>query len=290
MAENEPMIQLNSGQEINLDDFENKRAIRNKILIRIAVISGIVLVAVAIVLAVTLTNRDDSDNNGKGNNDQGTDESSEEETEIEEKTEEESKRESEEKTEEKTDEEIEEKTEEGNEKESEEKTEEESDEESEKESEEEKEIPIEVYGKILSIYDITSGEINILSDEFADNNNLFIYINNKKINFNKTYNFDLVDSKVVRFEIISKEFSMKNMFKGAHYLKMINFTQIGNLKITSMESAFESCQNLESFYFDSNLDTSELISMKKAFSYCQKLTDVPINNINLSMLKICPIC
>ena len=80
MAENEPMIQLNSGQEINLDDFENKRAIRNKILIRIAVISGIVLVAVAIVLAVTLTNRDDNDNKGKGNNDQGTDESSEEET------------------------------------------------------------------------------------------------------------------------------------------------------------------------------------------------------------------
>ena len=36
----------------------------------------------------------------------------------------------------------------------------------------------------------------------------------KRIKYSKKYNFDMVDSKTVRFEIHSKEISLKNMFKG----------------------------------------------------------------------------
>ena len=52
-----------------------------------------------------------------------------------------------------------------------------------------------------------------------------------------------------------------------------------------MESAFELCNNIESFSFNSDLDTSELISMKKAFSYCKKLESISFNKFDLSKVK-----
>ena len=67
-------------------------------------------------------------------------------------------------------------------------------------------LPIEVYGSIICSYNIKEGEINILSDEFEKIKNLIIYINEKKINFTKTYKFELNDSKRLRFDIISKKF------------------------------------------------------------------------------------
>jgi len=145
---------------------------------------------------------------------------------------------------------------------------------------------LEVYGNIICSYNIKEGEINILSDEFENNNNnIIIYIKDQKINFTKKYNFELYDSKRVRFEIISKEFSMKNMFKNVSYLKYINIESQKYIKITSMESAFELCSNIENFSFNSGLDTSKLISMKKAFSYSKKLESISFNKMDLSKVK-----
>ena len=178
MEGNEPFVH-NNQQEVNLDDLESERLIRKKRLIRIAIVSGIVIVVVAIVLIVTLTNNDGGKND-TGNKDTPSDDSSEEETEEEKEAEREKKKEKE--AEEETEKENEEEKEEEKEKENE---------------EEEEEIPNEAYGNLTCVYDLYVGEINILSDEFEDNNNLNIYIGKEKIPFSKKYNFKMEDSKTV---------------------------------------------------------------------------------------------
>lgn len=144
----------------------------------------------------------------------------------------------------------------------------------------------EEHAKIIAIYGIISGEINILSDEFdVDENILSIYVGNKKINFTKKYYFNKEDSKQIIFEILTKEISMKNMFKNLDKLQTVNFVSNNNGKIISMESTFENSINLESVNFDKGWDTSNLISMKKTFAYCEKLNEILFDNIILSNVK-----
>ena len=57
------------------------------------------------------------------------------------------------------------------------------------EGEEDDGIPKEIYGDITCIFDVFSGEIDILSEEFEYQKNLVIYLGNQKINFTKKYNF-----------------------------------------------------------------------------------------------------
>ena len=250
------------GVNIDFSDLENKKILRKKVLIRIAIISGILITVLAIVLAVTLTQNkeegDDKGNNNKGNND----ESEEEEEENKEKE---------------SEKEIEK---ESNKKEENEESYE--GQKSEESYEEEEEFPVEIYGIISCTYDMISCEINILSDDFEDNENLLIYIGNKRKDFTKKYNFVRTDSKTVRFEILSEEFSMKNMFKNVEHLNTIELTSNNNGKITSMESAFEHCSGLQSFNFEKGWDISELISMKKAFYFSSGLRKIQLNNMNLS--------
>ena len=150
---------------------------------------------------------------------------------------------------------------------------------------EEETIPKDIYGNITCIYDITSGKINILSDDFVKDFSVVIYIGKDRIKYSKKYNFDMVDSKTVRFEIHSKEISLKNMFKGVRYLKNVYFTTNSECKITSMESTFEQCNLLEEFYFEKGWDTSGLTSMKKTFAYCQQLVSIQFYNMSLTNVK-----
>ena len=143
-----------------------------------------------------------------------------------------------------------------------------------------------IYGNITSIYNLESGEINILSDEFeGDDKDMNIYIGDKKINFTKIYNFSLDEPKTVRFEIITKELSMINMFKNISNLTNITISSDNNGKIISMESAFEQCIQLENFTFEKGWDTSELISTKKFFSNCTNLQEFDLDNINFTNVK-----
>ena len=84
-----------------------------------------------------------------------------------------------------------------------------------------------------------------------------IYIDDKKIEFTRTYDFKYFESKIVKFEIIIKYFSMKNMFKEISSLYKIELSSDNNGKITSMENAFYYCTNLRSFSFGQGWDTSQ---------------------------------
>lgn len=149
---------------------------------------------------------------------------------------------------------------------------------------EDEKIPKEIYGNIICHFDINSGLINILSKEFENNFYLVTYIGDKKIKFSKTYNFDKNENKTVRYEIHSKNISVKNMFKGLDHLKYVSFKSDSGGKIISMESTFEECENLKEFRFE-GWDTSELISMKSTFASCIKLDKFPFDDMDLSKVK-----
>ena len=131
-----------------------------------------------------------------------------------------------------------------------------------------KNIADEIYGNISCIYDISHGEINILSNTFFKENNetLDIYINEKKINFTNKYNFSSSDSNKVRFAIKVKELNMTNMFNGLDYLKSITFNfNSKKCKIISMESTFYSSR-ISNISFEKGWDFFKLTSMKKFFT------------------------
>ena len=78
-----------------------------------------------------------------------------------------------------------------------------------------------VYGSITCIYEVESGEIDILSEYFEKPFDLTIYVGRAKIGYTKKYNFAMEDSKTLRFDIHTKEVSLENMFKGVKNLKIV---------------------------------------------------------------------
>ena len=90
-------------------------------------------------------------------------------------------------------------------------------------------------------------KVNILGKDFDKGNNIIdILINGAKIEFNKEYDFPNSGTNEVIFQIYS-DLNMTNMFKEVKTLTSINLESNVNLKITSMQSAFENSENLKQF-------------------------------------------
>ena len=146
------------------------------------------------------------------------------------------------------------------------------------------EVEGEPVGNIYCIFDVEQGDTQILSEKFEFQNNIKIYIGKKWISFKRKYKFSKEDSKTVRYEIYQTEFSMKNMFEGLTKLTDVIFSPESKVNITSMESAFES-SGLKNFNFSEGFDTSQMTSMKKAFAFCESLTEINLDKMDLSNVK-----
>ena len=152
-----------------------------------------------------------------------------------------------------------------------------------KKEEEEEIIPNEVYGNITCVFDLQEGEAKILSENFNKDFALVIYVGEKRIKYNTTYNFNSLESKTVRYEIHTKEVSLKHMFSGVEYLKSAYFTSNNGIKVTSLESTFELCQNLETFSME--WDTSALKNLSKTFMACFNLQKVDFKSYNFENVE-----
>ena len=91
-----------------------------------------------------------------------------------------------------------------------------------------------------------SSNYTIINLEFSKPKDFDILIDNKKINFTNYYYFESEGEKEIKY-IFYGDFSMDNMFKEIRELISINMTTKNKVKILSMKSAFESCNNLEKF-------------------------------------------
>ena len=134
-------------------------------------------------------------------------------------------------------------------------------------------------GELICEYEIKDENHNtvILSYDFIKKTNFDIMINNKIIKFNKEYKFTEKGMNTVIFQI-KEDLNMDSMFKDVSSLISINITSTKNVKITSLISAFENCDNLNKFYLE-GFDTHDVNSMHKLF-YKTHLTKINLTNFN----------
>ena len=123
-----------------------------------------------------------------------------------------------------------------------------------------------VIGKIYALYDIfdTTTETIILGDNFNNQENLGIIINNKKVKFSKKYKFQDKRHSNVTYEIYDS-INLDNMFQDVQALLNITMISEKNAEISSMKSTFENCQNLVHIYIY-GFNTLKVKSMTKLFS------------------------
>jgi len=120
-----------------------------------------------------------------------------------------------------------------------------------------------------------NSDINIFREDFQ-RDKIGIVIDNKNIDEIK---YNSVTKFNVEIYFYSDTIDMSNMFTKTNLME-VNLTSNNDLKITSMESAFENCIYLEKFSIQGH-NTNELKSMKNIFNGCSKL-----NSIDITTMKI----
>jgi surface protein len=134
-------------------------------------------------------------------------------------------------------------------------------------------------GKINCIYILENEDesTNILNKNFSIPEKFDIYIDNEKINLTDEYKLKGKKEYNVTY-FIYNDLDMKDMFKNILFLKEVKMNSEKNCNIISMESAFENCENLESFYIK-GFNTKKIVSLKKLF-YQTSLKNVEFNDFN----------
>ena len=143
-------------------------------------------------------------------------------------------------------------------------------------------------GEINSIYEINNLKASLLSSEFENINNtiMHLYINEKKINFTKEYEFPATGNYNVKF-ILNSAVNLDNMFKNINSIKSVeslNKYPNSSLTILSMKSSFEGCQNLQRVSIKSSFDASSLKSMSKLF-YNSNVEEIELNDFETKNLE-----
>jgi len=143
-------------------------------------------------------------------------------------------------------------------------------------------------GEINSIFAIDNLNSPLLSSEFENINNaiMYIYINEKKINYTKEYEFPATGNYNVKF-ILNSAANLDKMFKNVNSIKSVeSLIKYSNspLTILSMESSFEGCQNLQKVSIKNSFDTSNLKSMSKLF-YNSNVEEIELNGFETKNVK-----
>ena len=129
--------------------------------------------------------------------------------------------------------------------------------------------------------------------------NVDIFINDKKINFNFTYNIKDQDvlflvkdnsfphSSVIYLNAIKVTFkfkklltNMSHMFSGCSSLKSVDLSSFNTNNINNMSFVFDGCEALESINL-SSLNTNNVKKMWGMFYDCQSLKSINLLNFNL---------
>ena len=139
--------------------------------------------------------------------------------------------------------------------------------------------PEDSLGEIRATYEVYSNTkpTNILSSSFSKTSIIGVYVGNNRIGYTKEYTFKKGENEI-RF-LLFEDVNMDSMFKGLNQLLSIDISSQKNLKIKSMESAFEDCENLDSFNMK-GCDTSQITSIKNIFS------NTDIKNIDLEQFHL----
>ena len=138
-------------------------------------------------------------------------------------------------------------------------------------------------GEILCTYDVFYNDqpTEILSKYYTNPTHFDIYVDDKKVNFAKEIIFPRYGSIEVRYAL-TQNINMENIFKDVKTLTSVKMASNKNLKILSLNNAFENCENLIDISID-GFDTNEIKSLKNLFynTKIQSLSNFTINAPNV---------
>ena len=99
---------------------------------------------------------------------------------------------------------------------------------------------------LFCYYDVPTikTEIPILNEDFQKKSKFNIFINGQLIPFSRQHKFDNLGEQIVVFDIYD-DINMDNMFKDIQTLTSVEMYSKKNVKLLSMKSSFENCQNLK---------------------------------------------
>ena len=148
-----------------------------------------------------------------------------------------------------------------------------------KNEEEEEKNKISPKGEIICEYDVKSTEINtiILGQNFTKPTDFEIEINGEIINYNKEHKFNSFGKNIVIFKLNNEDINMNYMFKDISSLISVNMTSEKDVKINSMISSFDNCENLKNFNIE-GYNISDVKSMHKLF-YKTAIRDINLTKI-----------
>lgn len=109
----------------------------------------------------------------------------------------------------------------------------------------------------------TTSPTQLISENYNKDSAFSIYINDKFVVYSKKYTFKSRDNQKVKF-VVYEEINMNKMFKDVKEITGIEITSDKNMKIKSLDNAFENCENLAKFQM-TGVDSASIGSIKNAF-------------------------
>ena len=131
-------------------------------------------------------------------------------------------------------------------------------------SSDDKEPKKRIFGIIKCVYDIQTKTGIILGEEFKNEFDFDIFIDNEKIKFSKEYTFQKLGTHKIEYKIYEQNIRIDNMFKNIESLINVEISSDNQIIVQSMSNAFENCINLNKFE-SKNLNTSLVQSFHKLF-------------------------
>jgi len=127
-----------------------------------------------------------------------------------------------------------------------------------------------------------SDEYKKLYEESKKNineNNIEIYINNKKIKFNYKYESNKIGKIKVKFKFNKLLTSISHMFSFCSSLESIDLSSFNTNNVTDMRSMFCGCSSLKSIDL-SSFNTNNVTNMSCMFCECSSLKSIDLSSFN----------
>ena len=109
--------------------------------------------------------------------------------------------------------------------------------------------------------------------------NIEIYIDNKKSNFNPIYDGKKIGFIKVKFKINKLLISTSYMFYDCKTLETIDLSSLNTNNVTDMNNMFYGCESLKSINL-SSFNTNNVTNMSEMFSYCSSLKLIDLSSFN----------
>jgi len=109
--------------------------------------------------------------------------------------------------------------------------------------------------------------------------NIEIYVNDKKIKFNYKYESDEIGPITIKFKFKKLLTSTAFMFSGCKSLESIDLSSFNTNNVTNMSYMFSCCKSLESIDL-SSFNTNNVTDMSHMFSDCHSLKSIDLSSFN----------